>query len=128
VTAVGPIDYVYYWTANMDRAVTFYRDVVGLKLVRRDGTRWAEFATEPVRFALHGAVEGRPVPPGGAAVMFRVGDLDAARRAMQEKGIVFDEHAGEVEGFARFATFRDPDGNRVELIEHLSHLTEEAGG
>jgi predicted enzyme related to lactoylglutathione lyase len=117
---VGPIDYVYYWTADMDRAVTFYRDVVGLKLVRQDGEQWAEFATEPVRFALHGAVEGHAPPPGGAAVMFRVDDLDSARRVMEERGVAFDEHAGEVEGFARFATFRDPDGNRVELIEHVS--------
>lgn len=119
MTDVGPIDYVYYWTAEMDRAVAFYRDVVGLKLVRRDGSQWAEFATEPVRFALHGATEGHPVRSGGAAVMFRVDDLDRARRTLQEKGVEFDEHSGEVEGFVRFATFRDPDGNRVELIEHI---------
>jgi len=25
---------------------------------------------------------------------------------------------GEVEGFARFATFRDPDGNPVQIIEY----------
>jgi catechol 2,3-dioxygenase-like lactoylglutathione lyase family enzyme len=119
VTDVGPIDYVYYWTAEMDRAVAFYRDVIGLKLVRQDGSQWAEFATEPVRFALHGATEGHPVRSGGAAVMFRVDDLDRARRTLQEKGVEFDEHSGEVEGFVRFATFRDPDGNRVELIEHI---------
>jgi predicted enzyme related to lactoylglutathione lyase len=116
---VGAIDYVYYWTSDMDRAVTFYRDVVGLKLVRQDGSQWAEFATEPVRFALHGAVEGHRMGPGGAAVMFRVDDLDLARRTLEERGVAFDEHSGEVEGFARFATFRDPDGNRVELIERL---------
>jgi len=119
VTDVGPIDYVYYWTAEMDRAVAFYRDVIGLKLVRQDGSQWAEFATEPVRFALHGATEGHPVRSGGAAVMFRVHDLDRARRTLQERGVEFDEHSGEVEGFVRFATFRDPDGNRVELIEHI---------
>jgi predicted enzyme related to lactoylglutathione lyase len=118
VTDVGAIDYVYYWTSDMDRAVSFYRDVVGLTLARQDGSQWAEFATEPVRFALHGT-EGHAVRPGGAAVMFRVDDLDVARRTMEQKGVTFDEHSGEVEGFARFATFRDPDGNRVELIERL---------
>jgi hypothetical protein len=25
---------------------------------------------------------------------------------------------GEVEGFARFATFRDPDGNPIQIIEY----------
>jgi hypothetical protein len=27
---------------------------------------------------------------------------------------------GEVEGFARFATVRDPDGNPVQLIEYVA--------
>jgi hypothetical protein len=31
---------------------------------------------------------------------------------------VFDEHVGEVEGYARFALFRDPDGNPVQIIEY----------
>jgi len=29
-----------------------------------------------------------------------------------------NELISEVEGFARFATFRDPDGNPVQLIEY----------
>ena len=27
---------------------------------------------------------------------------------------------GEVPGFARFATFRDPDGNALQLIEYVA--------
>ena len=40
---IGPLDHVYYWTRDMDAAVAFYRDVLGLTLVRRDGNEWAEF-------------------------------------------------------------------------------------
>ena len=29
-----------------------------------------------------------------------------------------EEQAGEVAGFARFASFTDPDGNTVQLIEY----------
>ena len=36
-----------------------------------------------------------------------------------ERGAVFDEHVGEVEGYARFAMFRDPDGNPVQIIEYI---------
>jgi hypothetical protein len=32
--------------------------------------------------------------------------------------VVFDEHVGEVPDRARFATFRDPDGNPIQLIEY----------
>jgi predicted enzyme related to lactoylglutathione lyase len=31
----------------------------------------------------------------------------------------FDGHESEVPGFARFATFHDPDGNPLQLIEYL---------
>jgi lactoylglutathione lyase len=113
------LDHVYYWVSDMDRAVEFYGDVVGLKLVRRDGPSWAMFESgSDVRLALHGAMEGRPIETGGATAVFRVEDLDAARADLQRRGARFDEQVGDVEGYARFATFSDPDGNRVQIIEY----------
>lgn len=113
------LDHVYYWVSDMDRAVEFYGDVVGLKLVRREGPSWAMFeAGSDVRLALHGAVEGRPIETGGATAVFRVDDLDAARASLEQGGARFDERLGDVEGYARFATFFDPDGNRVQIIEY----------
>ena len=40
---VNELDHVYYWTADMDRSVAFYRDVLGLRLIRREGESWAMF-------------------------------------------------------------------------------------
>ena len=120
---IGPIDHVYYWVRDMDAAVAFYRDVLGLPLVRREAHGWAEFDAGPVRLALHGVVEGMPGTdghPGSGTVVFRVDDLDAVRLALAERGAVLDDHVGEVEGFARFATVRDPDGNPVQLIEYAA--------
>lgn len=113
------LDHVYYWTNDMSRAVAFYRDVVGLPLLRQEGESWAEFDAGPIRFALHGAVDGHPVSPGGATAVFEVKDLDRARRMLEERGARFDEHVGEVAGYARFASFPDPDGNTVQIIEYL---------
>ena len=114
------VDHVYYWTADMERATAFYRDVIGLELVRRSGDSWAEFDGGPIRVALHGVHEGQAVPTGGATAVFEVGDLDEAMRALQERGVAFDRHVGEVDGFARFASFLDPDGNTLQLIEYRS--------
>jgi CreA protein len=115
---LGPLDHVYYWVSDMDRAVRFYEEAVGLSLVRRDDSNWAEFDAGPARLALHAAIEGRPMAPGGATAVFRVEDLDAARTALEARGVEFEEHVGEVQDFARFASFRDPDGNAVQIIEY----------
>jgi catechol 2,3-dioxygenase-like lactoylglutathione lyase family enzyme len=117
---VGPLNHVYYWTTNMNRAVEFYEKVLGLALLRREGDSWAEFDSGSVHFALHGEVEEHALAPGvGGTAVFEVTDLDAARRGLEEKGVRFDEHVGEVAGYARFASFPDPDGNTVQIIEYL---------
>jgi predicted enzyme related to lactoylglutathione lyase len=51
-------------------------------------------------------------------VVLRVDDLEEARWALEQRGAVFDAYVGEVEGMARFASFRDPDGNPIQLIEY----------
>jgi predicted enzyme related to lactoylglutathione lyase len=112
---IGPVDHVYYWTRDMARAVAFYTDVVGLTVRHRAGDEWVELEAGPIRFGLHGT-EG-DLPLSGTMVL-RVEDLDAARRTLEDRGVAFDASVGEVEGFARFATFRDPDGNPVQLIEY----------
>jgi catechol 2,3-dioxygenase-like lactoylglutathione lyase family enzyme len=109
------VDHIYYWTRDMDRALAFYTEVVGLPLVRRDGDEWAELDGGPIRLALHGAGDDHP---GSGTVVLRVEDLDATRWTLEQRGAAFDAYVGEVEGYARFATFRDPDGNPVQIIEY----------
>jgi catechol 2,3-dioxygenase-like lactoylglutathione lyase family enzyme len=112
------LDHVWFWVADMDRAVAFYEATVGLKLLRRDGDVWAELDAGGIRLGLHGAGDRRAPPPGGTVVL-RVDDLDLARAGLEGRGVRFDEHVGEVEGRARFASFEDPDGNRLQLIEYV---------
>ena len=118
MVTVRGLDHVYYWTSDMERAVRFYRDVVGLTLLRREGDSWALFEAAGPRFALHGLVEGHAVSSGGATAVFEVEDLDRARLTLEGRGVRFHEHAGEVPGYARFASFSDPDGNTVQVIEY----------
>jgi len=60
-------------------------------------------------------------PHGGTAV-FRVDDLDLAKTALEQRGVAFHEHLGEVPGIARYASFDDPDGNSMQLIEYVPEL------
>jgi predicted enzyme related to lactoylglutathione lyase len=116
---VHRLDLVFYWVSDLDRGVHFYGNVLGLALSRRDGGNWAEFDVGGRRFALHAAAEGKPVQPGGATAVFSVDDLDAAKAELAAQGVPI-EHEGDVQGYARFASCRDPDGNTFQLIEYSS--------
>jgi predicted enzyme related to lactoylglutathione lyase len=114
---VNRLDLVFYWVADMDRAVAFYRDVLGLKLLRQDSGNWAEFDAGGERFALHALGAGQTISQGGATAVFSVDDLDEASSELSARGISA-VHEGDVEGYARFASFLDPEGNVFQLIEY----------
>jgi predicted enzyme related to lactoylglutathione lyase len=120
------MDHVWFWVTDMDRAVAFYRDGLGLSVASRHGDEWAELEAGPIKIGLHGARDGRATPHGGTAV-FRVADLDLAKAALEGRGVVFEEHLGEVPGIARYASFDDPDGNSMQLIEYAPTVAEGAG-
>jgi catechol 2,3-dioxygenase-like lactoylglutathione lyase family enzyme len=111
------LDLIFYWVSDMDRAVSFYRDLLGLRLVRRDEDTWVEFESGGRRLALHSVAEGQPMTPGGATAVFSVDDLDRAKADLSSRGVRFG-HEGDVAGFARFASFLDSEGNTVQLIEY----------
>ena len=124
---VGRLDLVFYWVRDLDRSVAFYRDVLGLPVLKVEAGRWAEFDAAGRRFALHAAAPGQPVRPGGATAVFAVGDLDRAKAELGARGVSFG-HEGDVAGYARFATFTDPDDNPVQLIEYASPDGDAAAG
>jgi len=107
----------FYWSPDLDRSVGFYRDVLGMDLVSRYEDDWAEFDIGGDRLALHGS-RGAAPPVNGATVVFEVEDLDTAMNALIGKGVIFDGDVVEIpEGGGRFASFRDPAGNLLQILE-----------
>lgn len=106
----------HYWTRDMDGAVGFYRDVLGLDLRTRAGEDWAEFQAGGTTVALHGTREAHAPPQAGATIVFEVDDLDATIRALRDRGVVFEGTVAEAPT-GRFASFRDPDGNLLQIFQ-----------
>lgn len=115
---LGAVDHVWFWTRDMDGAVSFFGDVLGLALVQRFGDEWAEFDAGPIRIGLHGAGGDSPALHTGT-VVFRVRDLDSSKAGLEQRGVTFDPHVGEVPGLGRYASFTDADGNALQLFEYL---------
>ena len=80
------LSYVIKFVADMDRAVAFYRDVLGFPL-KFQSPGWSEFITGETTLALHAADADHPA--GDVRLGLRVPDLQAFYQEMTAKGIRF---------------------------------------
>jgi catechol 2,3-dioxygenase-like lactoylglutathione lyase family enzyme len=106
----------FYWTSDMDAAVAFYKDVLGLDMSARYGEDWSEFKLAGTTVALHGT-RGAAPPHAGATVVFEVDDLDRAMVQLASRGVRFEGEITEVPESGRFVSLRDPAGNLVQIFE-----------
>ena len=102
---------VWLPVTDMGRAVSFYRDDLGLQVVDHDGD-WSEVTAGDQRIGLN---EGEsPAGDGGAVIAFGVDDLDATVGTLKEAGVEFTGEVSE-HPWGRIAPFKDPDGNDLQL-------------
>jgi catechol 2,3-dioxygenase-like lactoylglutathione lyase family enzyme len=104
-------DCVFYYVSDMDRALRFYRDVLGLKLVSRDYV--TRFEVDGVLFELvpvphHGSIQGN----GNARLCLGVYNVEEALAELQRKGVRTSKTQTK-EGV--LGSLTDPDGNEVCL-------------
>src|SRR5574338_210560 len=106
-------------SAEPERLVAFYRDVVGLEVDPQFGPG-AFMAGSSSFIALiiegHAALTGATKEPERMLLNFMVMDLAAERERLESLGVPF-VGASEEEGVGVFATFADPDGNLCQLFE-----------
>jgi predicted enzyme related to lactoylglutathione lyase len=114
--SIKKLQNAYYVIGDMDRAVAFYRDALGLGLKFQDGGRWAQFDAGGVNFSLSAPEEAAQGAAGGATVIFEVDDLEATRDRLAAHGATVLE-TRDMGAHGRSLTFRDPDGNVVQLFQ-----------
>lgn len=106
---------------DLDRAVGFYRDILGLSLIHKD-TDWASFEISgaEIHLYLHGGIE--------YGLEFRVSDLEKEMEFLKAKGVKFfasDNQTnlkmviGEIMEFpwGKSAYFKDSEGNQIALVQ-----------
>ena len=105
-------DAIYYHVKNMDKAIPFYRDVLGFPLMSRDYV--ARFDADGVLFELVPAHESDTIAgPGNARLSLGVKDIQAAINYLDSKGVKASPAKAEVGGI--LSLFHDPDGNELCL-------------
>ena len=103
---------VVVYVRDMERAIGFYRDTLGLE-VERESAWWTTFRTGACTLALH-ATDDRTPGTAEPDPTFRVADLDAEQARLRGAGGEVGEIREPVQGVRVFDT-RDPDGNRFSL-------------
>lgn len=107
--------YLMLMVADMDRAVAFYRDALGLA-VETQSPWWSELRSGGATVALHGGGEAM----AHTGLGFHVDDLDAAVAAVEAHGGAVASPATDrpQEGI-RLAEVRDTEGNGFSLGQTL---------
>ena len=108
-------DCIFYYVSDMDRAISFYSDVLGLRLTSRGVV--ARFDIDGVLFELvPGRDKGNLTGDGNARLCLKVDDISQAMEYLKMNGT----DAGEIQKVenGKLASFEDPDGNEICLWQY----------
>ena len=105
------IDYTFFAVSDMQKSLTFYRDLLGIPLARLIlEETWAEFEINPGTLILgHG---DSFTHPGGGMVALAVDDAEVAMEELRQAGVSVYWSLEETP-VCYLAIVEDPDGNRI---------------
>ena len=110
---------------NVPRAIAFYRDTLGLRLVTEEPPFALVFDAHGIMLRLVMAQE--LAPSQGTVLGWQVPDIYEIARDLQQAGVSFERYRGleqdaldiwTAPNGAKIAWFKDPDGNTLSISEH----------
>ncbi|MFI5421255.1 MAG: VOC family protein [Nitrososphaerales archaeon] len=104
--------------SNMDRAIKFYVETLGLKLKSRYENYFAEVEAPGTIIALHPSSKNGPQPGNSESLSLglRVDNLESVMNSLRAKGVNFSSDAVQ-DGPIKLAFFTDPDKNPLYLAQ-----------
>lgn len=122
--------YVRLLVRDFDACVAFYRDTLGFPVaILAEHAKFAEFGTGETALELYDRVMMAEVVGTGLVqsgetdrvlLTLQVDDVDETYESLRTRGVKFEEPPSDrVAWSARTAYFRDPDGNLIELFQHV---------
>ena len=99
---------------DMDRAVTFYSDTLGLQ-VKDKQDEWAEIEADGLTIGLNARESASSASHGGAVISFRPdGELEDEVERLRAAGVEFTGDISE-HPWGRIAPFKDSEGNDLQF-------------
>jgi predicted enzyme related to lactoylglutathione lyase len=109
---------------DVDRAVKFYRDKLGMKFLFSAPPNLAFFDCDGVRLML--SLPARPEFDHPSSILyFKVDDLKAACATLTERGVAIEEGPNFVADMGTYdlwvASFRDSENNVLAMMSSVAH-------
>jgi methylmalonyl-CoA/ethylmalonyl-CoA epimerase len=108
---------------DVPRAVAFYRETLGMRLLFEAPPSMAFFDCGGVRLML-GLPEGPDSDRIAAVIYYAVDDIQAATATLKERGVLFDQEPHLIAKLPHaelwMAFFRDPDRNLLALMSEVA--------
>jgi len=106
--------------SDVDRAVAFYRDVLGLRFLFAPAPTLAFLDANGIRLMLS-AAEGEFTPGSSSVLYFRVSDIEGEHAAIAARGATFIDAPHLVARMPDHELWmcflKDPDGHTLALME-----------
>ena len=111
---------IVLWTNNLDKMTAFYKDTLELPVhsLKADFVSF-EFGNFRLNIGTHSEIKGASKDPLRTMLHLSVEDIDHWYRKLKECQVSFIRPP-ELEKWGRVATFPDPDGNTLQLLEFHS--------
>ncbi len=124
---VTGVDFVGLPTHDLDAAVEFYGNTLGLRRsVYLKERNYSEFETGNLTLSVYDAeAMGLKHSTNGNAIALHVDDVAAARAALEARGVEFAAETLDT-GVCHMAFFADPDGNALMLHRRYAPRATEA--
>jgi predicted enzyme related to lactoylglutathione lyase len=121
------ISSISIYVAELDRAIAFYRDVLGWHVTddrpMAEGTRWVTVApahTQTAFCLVHRFADWTPEKVGGwSGIVIDVDDVEVTYQRWRERGVEFVT-APRREPWGTWAAFADSEGNEFGLHDQRS--------
>ena len=101
-------------TADKARLITFYHEVLGIPLLSPGKLICQGIIIHP---AQHSGVQGPPPEPFRIMLTFETADIHTLTADLQARGVHFVRLPGQERWGGWVATFVDPDGNYLQLLQ-----------
>ena len=122
--ALGPIGQIAVPVGDIERAIAFYRDVLGMRFLFQAPPGLGFFDCAGVRLMLDAPAKSQ-AGNHSSVIYYKVFDLDAAFETLSRRGVRFEEKPHLIARMPDhelwMAFFRDPDENLLALMAEVRH-------